>query len=68
MVTGGLGDGDYAIVCEYEGGWSLSPGTLVVQDGRGTWSATVNRTLADLNGVRLEAPGGQPVADAWFDS
>ena len=67
MVDGGLDDGTYAIVCDYEGGWSLSPGTVTVEGGRGTWSATVPRTLADLTGVRLQSPGGVAVAEAPFN-
>ena len=35
-------------MCEYEGGWSVNPGTVAVTDGRGTWAATVPRTLSDL--------------------
>jgi hypothetical protein len=66
MVDGGLDDGTYSIVCDYEGGWSLSPGTVTVHDGRGTWSATVPRTLADLTGVRLQSPAGDPIAEAAF--
>jgi hypothetical protein len=66
MVAGGLDDGEYSIVCEYEGGWSITPGTVTVDDGRGTWAATVPRTLADLTGVRLQDPNGD-VAAAVFD-
>ncbi len=66
MVNGGLADGTYSIVCDYQGGWSLSPGTVTVHDGRGTWSATVPRTLADLTGVRLQTATGDPVAEAPF--
>lgn len=66
MVNGGLDDGTYSIVCDYEGGWSLSPGTVTVENGRGTWSATVPRTLADLTAVRLQSPAGEPIAEAPF--
>jgi hypothetical protein len=65
MVAGGLDDGEYSIVCEYEGGWSVTPGTVSVNDGRGTWAATVPRTLADLTGVRLQDANGD-VAGASF--
>jgi hypothetical protein len=65
-VDGGLPDGDYEVVCEYEGGWSRSPGTLTVSDGRGTWAATVSRTLADLEGVKLRDGAGEAVANAWL--
>jgi len=63
-VAGGLPDGEYAVVCEYEGGWSRTPGTLTVSEGRGTWAATVSRTLADLEGVKLRDAAGEQVADA----
>jgi hypothetical protein len=66
MVNGGLEDGTYSIVCDYKGGWSLSPGTVTVRDGRGTWSSTVPRTLADLTGVRLQSLAGDPIAEAPF--
>lgn len=66
MIGGDLGDGDYTIVCEYEGGWSRSPGTVAVHDGRGTWAATIPRTLADLTGVQIETTEGAPVANAQF--
>ena len=66
MVAGGLDDGEYSIVCEYEGGWSITPGTVAVTDGRGTWAASVPRTLADLTGVRLQDADG-PVAAAVFE-
>jgi hypothetical protein len=65
-VDGGLPDGDYEVVCEYVGGWSRSPGTLTVSDGRGTWAATVSRTLADLEGVKLRDGAGEAVANAWL--
>jgi hypothetical protein len=67
MVDGGLPDGRYSVVCDYRGGWSLTPGQVDVRDGRGTWSATVNRTLADLTDVRLQNAAGEQVAHAAFD-
>jgi hypothetical protein len=67
MVNGTIPDGEYSIVCEYEGGWSLSPGTVAVREGKGTWAATVSRNLDDLDGVRLLQPSdGREVAGAWF--
>jgi hypothetical protein len=68
MVNGTIPDGEYAIVCEYEGGWSLSPGTVAVSEGKGTWAATVSRHLDDLDGVRLQTTDGREVAGAWFAS
>ena len=65
-VTGGLADGEYQIVCDYEGGWSRSPGSVEVRDGRGAWATTIPRTLADLDGVRLQRPDGQWAATAHF--
>jgi hypothetical protein len=67
MVDGGVPDGEYAVVCDYQGGWSLSPGKVTVRDGRGTWSTTVNRTLSDLTDVRLQDAAGDQVAHATFD-
>jgi hypothetical protein len=66
-VDGGLPDGDYLVVCEYEGGWSVTPGTVSVHDGRGGWATTVHRTLGDLTSVRLQDGDGTAVADATFD-
>jgi hypothetical protein len=65
-VAGGVEDGEYEIVCEYEGGWSRSPGSVAVRDGRGAWAATIPRTLSDLDGVRLRGGDGQWAADASF--
>jgi hypothetical protein len=63
-VAGGLADGEYGIVCEYEGGWSVEPGTVAVEDGRGTWAATVARPLDDLTAVRLRGADGRDVGNA----
>jgi hypothetical protein len=68
LVNGTIPDGEYSIVCEYEGGWSISPGRVAVREGKGTWAATVARTLDDLTGVRLQAPDGHEVAGARFAS
>jgi len=65
-IAGGLADGEYGVVCEYEGGWSITPGTVAVEDGRGTWAATVPRTLADLTAVRLQAADGSDAGNAQF--
>jgi hypothetical protein len=65
-IAGGLPDGAYEIVCDYEGGWSVAPGTVEVADGRGTWAATVPRTLADLTAVRLQAADGSEAGQATF--
>lgn len=66
-VDGGLPDGDYLVVCEYRGGWSITPGTVSVHDGRGGWATTVHRTVDDLTAVRLQGGDGTAVANAAFD-
>jgi hypothetical protein len=65
-IAGGIADGEYEIVCEYEGGWSVTPGTVTVEGGQGTWAATIPRTLADLTGVQLRAPDGREAGHALF--